>query len=87
MKQNFNRGWICYPKNNRNRAVEVELPHDAMQMDPRSETSPGGVNTGWYEAQDYIYEKNFHAETIGNAKTVILEFEGIYKDAAVFVND
>lgn len=42
MKQNFNDNWICYPKNEEDRAVRVTLPHDAMQSDPRSETSPGG---------------------------------------------
>ena len=87
MKHNFNAHWICYPKDGKDRAVEVELPHDAMQLDSRSETSPGGVNTGWYDAQDYIYEKSFSRETLGDARTVILEFEGIYKDASVYVND
>ncbi len=86
MKQNFNDNWICYPKNEKERAAFVTLPHDAMQSDPRSETSPGGENTGWYEARDYVYEKYFRIGTSEAGRQILLEFEGVYKDAAVFVN-
>ena len=53
MKQSFNENWICYKTGDKENAFAVTLPHDAMQLDERSETSAGGVNTGWYEAQDY----------------------------------
>ena len=59
MKQSFNENWICYKTGDKENAFAVTLPHDAMQLDERSETSAGGVNTGWYEAQDYTYEKTF----------------------------
>lgn len=46
MKQNFNNNWLCYKTGDREHAFAVTLPHDAMQLDERSETSAGGVNTG-----------------------------------------
>ena len=59
MKLSFNENWICYKTGEKEDAFAVTLPHDAMQLDERSETSAGEVNTGWYEAQDYTYEKTF----------------------------
>ena len=46
MKQSFNENWICYKTGEKEKAFAVTLPHDAMQLDERSETSAGGVNTG-----------------------------------------
>ena len=45
MKQSFNENWICYKTGDKENAFAVTLPHDAMQLDERSETSAGGVNT------------------------------------------
>ena len=61
----------------------MTLPHDAMQLDERSETSAGGVNIGWYEAQDYTYEKTFILPEKAKDEKVILEFEGVYRKATV----
>lgn len=52
MKQNFNNNWLCYKTGDREHAFAVTLPHDAMQLDERSETSAGGVNTGWYDEDE-----------------------------------
>ena len=86
MKQNFNRNWTCYKSGEKENAFAVTLPHDAMQLDARSETSAGGVNTGWYEAQDYTYEKIFTVSEAEKEKKVILEFEGVYRKATVYLN-
>ena len=64
----------------------MTLPHDAMQLDERSETSAGGVNTGWYEAQDYTYEKTFTLPEDAKEEKIILEFEGVYRKATVYIN-
>ena len=58
MKQSFNENWICYKTGDKENAFAVTLPHDAMQLDERSETSAGGVNIGWYEAQDTLTRKH-----------------------------
>ena len=44
MKQSFNENWVCYRIGEKEKAFAVTLPHDAMQLDERSETSAGGVN-------------------------------------------
>ena len=55
----FNEGWKCYRTGHPDGAFAIAVPHDAMLLDSKSENSPGGVNTGWYDAQDYTYEKQF----------------------------
>ncbi len=87
MKLSFNENWICYKTGEKEDAFAVTLPHDAMQLDERSETSAGGVNTGWYEAQDYTYEKTFILPEEAKEEKVILEFEGVYRKATVYIND
>ena len=77
MKQSFNENWVCYRTGEKEKAFAVTLPHDAMQLDERSETSAGGVNIGWYEAQDYTYEKTFILPEKAKDEKVILEFEGV----------
>ena len=86
MKQSFNENWVCYRTGEKEKAFAVTLPHDAMQLDERSETSAGGVNTGWYEAQDYTYEKTFILPEKAKDEKVILEFEGVYRKATVYLN-
>ena len=39
MKQSFNENWVCYRTGEKEKAFAVTLPHDAMQLDERSETS------------------------------------------------
>lgn len=85
MKNKFNSNWICYESEKPEKAIPVSLPHDAMQMDTRDKESLGGINTGWYKAKDYVYEKRFRLPK--DEKFVyILEFEGVYKDGEVFLN-
>ena len=55
----FNTGWTCRHLLEEGPAVPVTLPHDAALAEPRTETAPGGTNTGWYEGYDYLYEKRF----------------------------
>lgn len=85
-KISFNDTWICYRSGHPEEGFPTDVPHDAMLLDGKSETSPGGVNTGWYDAQDYTYEKNFFVPAEWNGKDLILEFEGVYRKATVSVN-
>lgn len=85
-KISFNDTWICYRSGHPEEGFPTDVPHDAMLLDGKSETSPGGVNTGWYDAQDYTYEKNFFVPAEWNGKNLILEFEGVYRKATVLVN-
>ena len=65
----------------------VTLPHDAMLAERCSEDSPGEKNTGWYVGADYVYEKRFFADTSWRDKDVVLAFEGVYRNARVYLND
>jgi beta-galactosidase len=86
IKSSFNDNWKCYRTNDKSSVMNVELPHDAMLLDAKSETSPGGVNTGWYDTNDYTYEKTFIVTNEQKGQNVVLEFEGVYHKATVYVN-
>ena len=64
----------------------VLLPHDAMLAEPRTKESPGGINTGWFEGHDYRYVRQFDAPEDWRGRTAVLEFEGVYRNAEVFLN-
>lgn len=83
----FNDNWGVYAVGKEHQIKAVTLPHDAMQQDPKSSTSPGGVNTGWYEAEDYVYQKEFRIDQSWQGEVLLLEFEGVYHKATVYVND
>lgn len=55
---NFNEGWVCGVLGTNNQKP-VSIPHDAMREEPRSESSLGAANIGWYEGLDYLYKKTF----------------------------
>ena len=83
---NFNTGWTWRRLTEDGPGTPVTLPHDAMLGEARSETSAGGINTGWYEGNDYIYSKNFHVPAEWKDRALVLEFEGVYHNAEVGVN-
>lgn len=87
LKISFNEDWNCYRTGQKNAAFPVTLPHDAMQLDEKSENSPAGVNTGWYVAQDYTYEKLFTVPQSGENQKIVFEFEGVYRNASVYINE
>lgn len=82
----FNTGWTVRHLQDNAPAKSVTLPHDAAMAEPRTETAPGGTNTGWYEGFDYLYEKRFVPEQSWAGQTVLLEFEGVYHNAEVWLN-
>lgn len=86
-KISFHTGWTCKHLNETGAAVAVTLPHDAMFAEKRTETAAGGTNTGWYEGFDYEYEKRFTPDESYQGKTVIMEFEGVYRKAEVWIGD
>ena len=82
----FNTGWTCRHTDSQGPGTPVSVPHDAALGEPRSAAAPGGVNTGWYEAFDYLYEKKFIPDKEWEGKTLLLEFEGVYHNAEVWLN-
>lgn len=64
----------------------VILPHDAMLREPRTADSAGGTNTGWFEGYDYEYRRTLTIPENELQDTHILEFEGVYHNAEVWIN-
>ena len=79
-------GWTCRHLGDTAPGKTVTLPHDAMLADPRTALSAGGTNTGWYEGHDYEYRRTLTVPENELADTHILEFEGVYHNAEVWLN-
>lgn len=79
-------GWTCRHLGDNAPGKPVTLPHDAMLAEPRTALSAGGTNTGWYEGYDYEYRRTLTVPENELADTHILEFEGVYHNAEVWLN-
>ncbi len=86
IKQQFNDDWIFYKAQNPDKRLSVCLPHDAMFLEKRVHGCAGGVNSGWYESDDYFYEKTFVLDGGFANKEIFFEFEGVYHDAEIYIN-
>ena len=82
----WNTGWLFRHLDSQENFVPVTLPHDAMQAEPRTELSANGINGGWYEGRDYEYIRRFIPDKSLRSKTLMLEFEGVYHLAEVYLN-
>nr|WP_300825345.1 glycoside hydrolase family 2 TIM barrel-domain containing protein [uncultured Schaedlerella sp.] len=93
-KINLNKGWKVWkdldpfelvfrvPRD----AVRVDLPHDAMFHEEQKQGTANGGYTGNIDAGEYKYYKRFFAPEEYRGGHVMLQFEGIYRNAGVFVN-
>lgn len=95
LKQDFNKGWMFGNNVTSLQAVvkgiekwskSVDLPHDAMIATERSADSPVGPGGGYFKGENYEYTKTFHVPEEDRGKVFFLEFEGVYRNAFVFVN-
>ncbi|MBQ1490644.1 MAG: glycoside hydrolase family 2 protein, partial [Blautia sp.] len=75
-KESFCEGWTLD-------GLPITLPHDAMIHREREEKAPSGSAGAYFPGGRYCYEKRFPRP---DAEHVILEFEGVYKHARVFLN-
>jgi len=66
--------------------TEIQLPHDAMIGQPRSADVPRGDVNGYFPGGAFEYRRTFIAPTELEGLLLLLEFDGVYRDAAVFVN-
>ena len=86
-KRDFNKNWICRCLTREEPEKKVTLPHDAMRSEQRSEESQGEGNIGWYIGGDYEYTKRFFVPAEDVDKEAVLEFEGVYHDAEIYINE
>lgn len=61
----------------------VTLPHDAMLHTDRRPDAPSGSAGAFFAGGEWVYEKRFQKP---RAEHAILHFEGVYKNARVYVN-
>ncbi len=67
-------------------AKEVTLPHDAMIHEKRNADNPSGAAGGYFPGGDYRYSKILETKAEDAGKTFILQFEGVYNRAWIWVN-
>jgi beta-galactosidase len=86
-KINFNNDWLFRHLDKNEEWTSISLPHDAMINEPRVLNSEGGTNTGWFVGEDYEYKKTFLVDESYSNKILILEFEAIYHNAEIYLNN
>lgn len=83
-KQSFNENWI-FRYGGEKECTAVTLPHDAQILQQRDPAYSDGGH-GYFPGGKYEYRKTFFAPASMQEQTALLEFEGIYKNAAVYLN-
>lgn len=95
IRLNFNDNWQVIKGNSDSRTAAflgtekkqiVHLPYDAMIHEERDPNTANGAQTGFYPGGEYIFQKTFEAPEEWKDKEVILEFEGVYQTALIYVN-
>ncbi|MFC4117352.1 glycoside hydrolase family 2 TIM barrel-domain containing protein [Nonomuraea zeae] len=92
IRTSFNDGWQFRPKVNPFAELsgqtlpyrEVTLPHDAMLEQERRPDGEGA--NAYFPGGAYEYRKTFFVPEELRGKRIIVEFEGVYRDATVHVN-
>ena len=64
----------------------VTVPHDAMLGARRGPDAPAGSASGYHFGCSCRYRKEFDLDETQAAATLMLEFEGVYRDARIRVN-
>jgi beta-galactosidase len=66
--------------------VPVLLPHDALIGLERRADVTNGETSGFFPGGAFEYARTFHAAPELRGQHILLEFDGVYRDASVFVN-
>lgn len=93
-KQSFGDSWFIGPRTSIFETFfgdggvkqPVAIPHDAMLNAGRSADSPNRSHGAYFNGGTWCYTKEFDVPSDWETKSVILEFEGVYRDAMVYVN-
>lgn len=85
-KINLNSNWEYCLKGTEN-WMKVNLPHDAMIHRERIKKLRNGGYTGFYPSGDYTYIRKIYGDAVYKDKSLILEFEGVYMDSTVYLNE
>ena len=85
MKINFNNNWTV--SDNRGTTKEVTLPYDAMIHENRDILSNNSKHSGYFPGGKYSYQKHFFISEEDKKLSHIIQFEGVYQDAKVWINN
>ncbi|MER6563732.1 sugar-binding domain-containing protein, partial [Streptomyces sp. NPDC001027] len=98
MRTSFNDGWQVRPKVNPFAELSghvvpyrpVTLPHDAMieqqRAAPAGDVTMEGAAGAYFPGGVFEYRKTFSVPEECRGKRIFVEFEGVYRDAAVYIN-
>lgn len=64
----------------------VDLPHDWSIEGKPEKDAPGGAGEGFFQGGIGWYRKAFSAPAAWSGKRVSIEFDGVYRDATVYLN-
>jgi len=64
----------------------VDLPHDWSIESKPDKDNPSGAGGGFFPGGTGWYRKTFHAPADWKGKRVFVEFDGVYRDATVYLN-
>ncbi|MCQ2500111.1 MAG: DUF4982 domain-containing protein [Lachnospiraceae bacterium] len=84
-KIDFCRDWSFGKADSRERK-RITLPHDAMLEEERLADNPSGAGGAYFSGGAYQYEKIFEVPVEWRQKKVVLQFEGIYQTAVIYLN-
>lgn len=65
----------------------LDLPHDWSVEAPRAADNPSTASGGYFRMGLGLYAKTFTAPEEWRGKTVLIEFEGVYMNAEVWLNN
>ncbi|MFH8491060.1 glycoside hydrolase family 2 TIM barrel-domain containing protein [Streptomyces longisporoflavus] len=91
-RTSFNDGWEFRPKGDQFTELTgrstpyrpVSVPHDAMLTEQRSASGDGAG--AYFPGGVYEYRKVFHVPAEDEGQRIFVEFEGVHRDAMVYVN-
>lgn len=86
-KKDFNQGWLFGAVGKEPSMQPVTLPHDAMLYEKRSKDAATAGACGYFPGGAYVYVKRFLVPETWRTQSAVLEFEAVYQNAQVFVND
>lgn len=84
-KIDFNQDWLFYKEDSPKRE-KVSLPHDAMLREQRHPDAESGEAGAYFPGGIYHYEKIVYVPEEWENQHLVLEFEGVYRNAEVCIN-
>ncbi len=85
IRLDINKDWK-FRKDSSEEYITTDLPHDAMINESRSANAPSKGACAYFSGGIYIYEKQLFIKNEWRDMKLALEFEGIYRNAKVYVN-